>query len=335
MDSQEQATYDRLLDKAQEAFVLALEIYNRPSIRYRVEGFSFFICNAWELMLKARIISTHGITKIYFKDNPSRTINLERCIALVFTNEKDPLRKNLTDIIHLRNTSTHFIVEEHEQIYCGLFQSCVNNFDEKMYEYHGRNLSDIVPAHFLTLSMTADPANPDTIRAKYSPDIAERFLFDEAQIEQEQLLQDNLRYSTVMVTELAIVKNPKNADFTVAYDNASDKRIRTAKIFQDPRNTHPLSVKNIVEHVNKRLKRSGIILRASGEAKDFTSSDWALFMKFYDLKNNEEYGYCHKYGKTDLHTYSMKTVDFIVESISRDPDNIIDELKSLMKKQAR
>lgn len=42
MDSQEQATYDRLLDKAQEAFVLALEIYNRPSIRYRVEGFSFF-----------------------------------------------------------------------------------------------------------------------------------------------------------------------------------------------------------------------------------------------------------------------------------------------------
>ena len=37
---------DKLLDKAKEAFTLAIEIYNKPSIRYRVEGFSFFMCNA-------------------------------------------------------------------------------------------------------------------------------------------------------------------------------------------------------------------------------------------------------------------------------------------------
>lgn len=332
MNSREKIAYERLLDKAQEAFVLALEIYNRPSIRYRVEGFSFFICNAWELMLKACLINRHGIEKIYYKDNTNRTITLERCIALIFTNEKDPLRKNLIDIIQLRNTSTHFIVEEYEQIYCGLFQSCVNNFDDKMYEFHKRNLSDIVPAHFLTLSMTADPATPDVIRAKYSPDVAERFLFDEAEIEQEQMLQDNLRYSTVMVTEMAIVKNPKNADFTVAYDNTSNKRIRTAKIFQDPRNTHPLSVGKIIEHVNKQLKKNGISLKASGKAKAFTTMDWALFMKFYDLKHNDEYGYCHKVGNTEIYTYSMKTVSFIMEQISANPEGVIDELKGLAKK---
>lgn len=43
----------KLIDKAKEAFLMAIEVYNKPSIRYRVEGFSFFICNAWELMLKA------------------------------------------------------------------------------------------------------------------------------------------------------------------------------------------------------------------------------------------------------------------------------------------
>ena len=47
MKDDEKRIYDRLLDKSLESFVLALEIYNRPSIRYRVEGFSFFICNAW------------------------------------------------------------------------------------------------------------------------------------------------------------------------------------------------------------------------------------------------------------------------------------------------
>lgn len=37
---------DSLLEKSKEAFVMAIEIYNKPTIRYRVEGFSFFICNA-------------------------------------------------------------------------------------------------------------------------------------------------------------------------------------------------------------------------------------------------------------------------------------------------
>ena len=41
MNDSEQKTYDRLIEKSKEAFVLAIELYNRPSIKYRVEGFSF------------------------------------------------------------------------------------------------------------------------------------------------------------------------------------------------------------------------------------------------------------------------------------------------------
>lgn len=33
----------QLIDKSKEAFILAIEIYNKPSIKYRLEGFSFFI----------------------------------------------------------------------------------------------------------------------------------------------------------------------------------------------------------------------------------------------------------------------------------------------------
>ncbi|EGP5501286.1 DUF3644 domain-containing protein, partial [Enterococcus faecium] len=46
----------RLVSKSIEAFLMGMEIYNKPTIHYRVEGFSFFICNAWELMLKAHLI---------------------------------------------------------------------------------------------------------------------------------------------------------------------------------------------------------------------------------------------------------------------------------------
>ena len=51
---------EKLLEKSKEAFVMAIEIYNKPTIKYRVEGFSFFICNAWELMLKAHMINKFG-----------------------------------------------------------------------------------------------------------------------------------------------------------------------------------------------------------------------------------------------------------------------------------
>ena len=305
LNSDETKTANRLLDKATEAFILAIELYNRPSIRYRVEGFAFFVCNAWELMLKAKIIKDKGVSAIYYKDNPTRTISVERCIALVFTNNKDPLRKNLEDIIRLRNTSTHFIVEEHEQIYVGLFQSCITNFDDKMFEFHGRRMGDSIPPHFLTLSMTASPATPEYIRAKYPAHIAEKFLFDENEIEQEQLLQSSQRYATVMVTELAIVKNPKAADFTVAYDASSDKHIRTAKVFRDPSTTHPLSASKLVAHVNKALEKRGIALMASGKEKRFTTNDWKLFLSFYDLKSRPELAYAHSIGNTTRHTYSM------------------------------
>ena len=67
---------DKLITKSQEAFILAIELYNKPTIKYRVEGFSFFICNAWELMLKANLINKFGNNSIYYKDNPNYNIIL-------------------------------------------------------------------------------------------------------------------------------------------------------------------------------------------------------------------------------------------------------------------
>lgn len=65
---------NQLVDKSIEAFVMGLEIYNKPTIKYRVEGFSFFICNAWELMLKAELLNQGK--SIYFKDKPDRTVSV-------------------------------------------------------------------------------------------------------------------------------------------------------------------------------------------------------------------------------------------------------------------
>src|SRR3712207_8348790 len=72
-----------LVEKSIEAFIMGLEIYNKPTIKYRVEGFSFFICNAWELMLKAELLKRGK--KIYYKDKKDRTISLDVAIRKIYS----------------------------------------------------------------------------------------------------------------------------------------------------------------------------------------------------------------------------------------------------------
>ena len=48
--------YISLVNKSIDACIAAIEIYNKPDFRYREEAFSILMFNAWELLLKARIL---------------------------------------------------------------------------------------------------------------------------------------------------------------------------------------------------------------------------------------------------------------------------------------
>ncbi|WP_457567874.1 DUF3644 domain-containing protein [Desulfurobacterium sp.] len=58
----------QLLDKSQEAFILSLEIYNKPTIKCRIGGFCFFFCNAREFLLNLKILEDNKKEKaIYYR----------------------------------------------------------------------------------------------------------------------------------------------------------------------------------------------------------------------------------------------------------------------------
>lgn len=140
---------EQLIGKSIEAFILGLEIYNKPTIRYRIEGFSFFICNAWELMLKAEMMNRQE--SIYFKDSPDRTLSLEAVVKKIYSDINTRVRLNLERIIELRNISTHFITEDYELKYAPLFQACVLNFVNEMQRFHQVVITDSVAQNFLTI----------------------------------------------------------------------------------------------------------------------------------------------------------------------------------------
>lgn len=318
---------DKLLEKSKEAFVLAIEIYNKPTIKYRVEGFAFFICNAWELMLKAHIINTKSEEEIYYKDNPDRTKTLENCIKIVFTNDKDPLRMNLEKIIELRNTSTHFITEEYEMVYVPLFQSCIFNFSEKMLQFHNFDVTKLISLNFLNLVVKEKALDENEVRAKYSEKIAEKLLSLNTKISAISS-ESNSNFSIKIEHDFFITKDKNKATDSVFIDRNATTGIKIVKELKDPNETHKYTSKKVCTEIFKRIERENLnVLYKGNKITAFNMFHFGLFSKYYGIKENPKWCYVYKVNTMPSYAYSQQAIEFIFEEIKKDPEHILDKLK--------
>ena len=326
---------NKLLDKAKEAFVMAIEIYNKPTIRYRVEGFSFFICNAWELMLKARMIKTYGETSIYYKDNPNRTIALENCIQKIFTNEKDPLRLNLEKIVELRNTSTHFITEEYEMIYVPLFQACILNFNDKIFEFFDIDMTQIIPQNFLTLSVSLKSLNESEIYAKYPEIVSKKFLNLKDSVD-ELTNSENSKFAININVNHFLTKNRSKADAAFHIAKGGEDPVTIIKEIKDPNLVYKNSVNDCIKTIEKMLNRSKIIPKYRGKDAKITTYHFYNLVKYFGLKNDSRFSLKFTVGNSsDFYKYSAQAVEFLVEEIKKDPENILDNIKKISQPQGQ
>lgn len=312
---------NRLIEKSIEAFIMGLEIYNKPTIRYRIEGFSFFICNAWELMLKAELLKRGE--SIYFSDSPQRTLSLENVLQRIYTDKKQPLRVNLETIIELRNISTHFITEDYEAVYAPFFHACVINFCEQIKRFHNIYMADYVTPNFLTLSLNLDILTNDEIRGKYSKEMAERLITNKSELE---FLMSNSVSADLFIPirhEFVQIKDKSKADFTYAVDSGSDVPAKVITKLQDPNDKYRLSRKSIISLVNKQINIKKIDFKYTSSKGSTVFNDYALklIMDFYNIQNDERYCFQFVFSRR----YSNQLVDFVVEAIKNDPD-IVDTI---------
>lgn len=328
----EQSTVEQLAAKSQEAFILAIELYNRPSIRYRVEGCAFFLCNAWELLLKAYLVSKYGMSSIYYSDKGDRTLSLEECIKRVFTNENDPLRKNMDLLIGLRNTGTHFIVEEYEGIYLPVLQANVSNYDDKARELMGIDICDVIPENYLVLSVRRNELDISECRAKYPAEVIKRLVSANSDILSAVGDEGNRRIAQVYTVQLRTTKKEADLSFNVVGKDEADGSIAIVSKIVNPYDKYPYRTKAVVEIVNDKLSRAGIALMAGGQEKRFTKNDLQLFLSFYSMKGDERYSYnTSAPEETPRYMYSQQLVEDILTIIKGDPSGTIDRLKQELK----
>ncbi len=313
---------DKLIEKSIEAFVMGLEIYNKPTIKYRIEGFSFFIVNAWELMLKAELLNRGE--SIYYKDDSTRTITATNALHKIYTNKYTMVRLNLEKIIDLRNISTHYITEDYEVKYAPLFQACVINYTTEMLRFHGVDITEYIPQNFLTLSVRYEPLSNEQIKVKYSAEIAEKLINHANEIDVLSQEYDSEKFSINMKQVLYITKKKDESDFTVRIDKSSTTPINIVKELKDPSDTHKYSYQNVIAVVKQRLIKHGIKFNYK---RGFNQHVLNLIMEFYHIKQNKLFAYEHVIGNNHSYTYSEQLIDFIIEEIKKNPQKFVESLK--------
>lgn len=313
---------DKMLEKSQEAFLLAIEIYNKPTIKYRLEGFAFFICNAWELLLKSYIIKNNDMDSIYYKNKPDRTIALNDCIKKVFTNEKDPTRKNLEIIVDLRNTSTHFIIKEMENIYLPFLQANTLNYSQKLFDFFNIDITKNIDTSFLSLVTNNANLNDAEILSKYGNEIFDKY--KKIKTETTNLLENeqNNKLAININLNLRVVKNINDAQLTFAVSKNAEDSIYIVDKIKDINITYPYSQKNARELIMNNLKRKNIEI-------NLHQTNFNLICNKYDLKDNEDYFYYHNLSKRYM--CSQKLIDFVTNLLFENPQ-LIENIKLEIKK---
>lgn len=135
--------YENILEKSISACITAIEVYNKPDFKFREESFSILMINAWELLLKARILSLNNDDKdaIYLKSKgviettesgSPKTISITKAINILCGNGnlKNIVIDNIKLLIEIRDHSVHFI---HDDMSLSTKIQCIGTASLKNY----------------------------------------------------------------------------------------------------------------------------------------------------------------------------------------------------------
>lgn len=162
--------YTKLLDKAVAAITSAVEVYNKPGFQYRDETFSLLALNAWELLLKARLVQVNGgkqraifvyekrrtksgalSSKQYLKRSRSKnplTIGVRTAAVKLDAHAPsrlpDAVKNNLEVLIEVRDCAAHYfsssLVLRRQLLEIGV--ASVRSFVWLARKWFGRDLSE-------------------------------------------------------------------------------------------------------------------------------------------------------------------------------------------------
>ena len=258
-----------LIDKSIAACLSAIEIYNKPDFKYREEIFSVLAVNAWELLLKAKIITENGnnVESIWQLDKDGAPIvkaGMHQTIgifeALQKLNSEKILNKdcckNLEGLIEIRNASIHFINKSPElaQNVQEFGMACLLNYVVATSEWFERDLSSY--SFFLMPMSFFYPSELEKSLFSENPKEVSKLLRFLEKAKASSSLDSNSKYLIFQKITFGFTRSETRESDLTAKTVTADADV-SVKMDEESfiETYYPLEYEKIIEHLRKKIQR--------------------------------------------------------------------------------
>jgi hypothetical protein len=329
-----------LLKKSRDNMMLALELYNRPSLENKLDGFVLLFCTAWEQLCKSRLIERDGEDSIFepnVKKGTRRTIPLRACLDRLYES-KSNLRRNIEVVADWRDKAAHLLMPEIQSIASRIFQSGVLNYSSEFESF--TDTAFISSQHTGMMSLVGEFKLPPASLLKTLYGSAANEILELAhKVELEIEAADDISFAIPLRVSLVFAKEDGDAQIVIAKANGSTedlKKLRQALIIEkpvDPDKSHPHSQGNLLKLLNETLTKEldhGKLRRVLPKTNEQGAPALnrhclqSCISKLGWNKNNNKY---HYFGKlAGRHQYSEEVITDLIKRIAQD-ENFVSQAK--------
>jgi hypothetical protein len=232
----------RFFRKAEAALLASIELYNKPDFRYREEAFAILVLNAWELLLKAKLLAENRnrvaclavfekrqtktgtlSKKLYVKKNRSgnsHSIGLGPTIVALETKGikmSQSVKRNLDGLVEVRDNAVHFINASPRlsKNVLELGTACVKNFIELAKTWFALDLS-AYNLYLMPIGFVAAPGSATAIAASNDEERLLRYL---AGLVKDSGADTGTDFHVALEVSLSFKRSPVDAAAVVAVTN--------------------------------------------------------------------------------------------------------------------
>tara|TARA_Y100001973_G_C5208806_1_gene343725 strand:+ start:12701 stop:13999 length:1299 start_codon:yes stop_codon:yes gene_type:complete len=328
-----------LLKKSRDNMMLALELYNRPSLENKLDGFVMLFSTSWEQLLKAIIIEKDGENSIYRparKKGFKETISLRDCLNKLFK-ETDQIRKNIERIADWRDNAVHLLMPELQGLASRIFQSGVLNYSSQFESF--AETAFLNSQHSGMLSLVGDfKLPPASLLKTYYGNAADEIL-ELAKATEEAITNSNdIEFAIPINVSLVYAKDGDTIIATASGKSADLKNLKNALIVNktiNPEESHPLTQSAAIDAIKKGLfekfdskKLSKCLVAKCKKTGDMTFNPNCFQACLYKLNWKSENNEFHYYqALANKHIFSYEAVNEIIRRITQN-DNFLSEAKN-------
>ena len=300
---------DERLIRARESMVLAVQVFNSPTLRFKTEVFAVLANVAWTYLLHEHY-DRKGVPIV----QDGRSMLLSQMTARGDCPLSQGIKDNLAAIKEIRDAVEHTLFRRSDVKFLSIFQACCLNFDKAICDIFGREKS---LKHELSMSLQFAKLDVDQAIEIAKYDIP-------PQIEAlDKRLEDGLSEGQLSDTEYR---------FRVVYTFENSTKSKAHIKFVHPGDEGANDVKNVLIkneisdkfYPHKPSIAATLIAEKSG--RRFTQHNHTQAWRKFDCRpksdvaqpENTNKDHCIYHAAHRDYTYSNRWVDFVSEYISDD-----------------